>query len=197
MGSQTKAMAQAKQIGLALKLFAGDNDGRYPQQGVPIEDKDAPTNSNQAFAALFPTYTQSETIFGNKLSAYQTGTGPDNVTDNPYVWKPVKTLRPGENVYGYVMGLTESSKPDSPLVVDGTDGTGHYNQDTHRRGGVWAGTKAVVIRLDNSGGLESLVGPGDARYIRRPDDRSKNLLEVDYLGKDVRYLDPAVARAAR
>ena len=31
-GSQTKALAQCKQIGLALKLFAGDNDGGLPQE---------------------------------------------------------------------------------------------------------------------------------------------------------------------
>ncbi len=192
-GSQTKALAQAKQIGLALKLFAGDHDGNYPRQGVPVEMKEAPTTSNAAFACLFPTYTQSETIFGVKESAYQSKQGPDNVIDNPYTGKPVQTLRPGENVYGYVMGLRDDSRPDAPLVVDGTDGSGHYNKMEHTWGGTWKSGKAIVIRLDNSGAIENPHGPDDQLYVPRSDDRSKNLLEVDYLGRDVRYLDPAVA----
>ncbi len=193
MGSQTKALAQAKGVGLALKLFAGDNNGNYPRQGIPMEMKDGPTSANQAFAVLFPTYIQAETIFGNKLSAYQTGKGPDNVIDNPYVWEPVETLRPGENVYGYVMGLKDDSRPDAPLVVEGTDGTGHYNRSEHTRGGLWKGEKAVVIHLDNSGVLENLAGRDDRRYIPRAEDRSKNLLDLRNWGQDVRLLDPAVA----
>jgi prepilin-type N-terminal cleavage/methylation domain-containing protein len=37
-GSQTKALAQAKQIGLALKLFAADNDGVYPKRYADLAD---------------------------------------------------------------------------------------------------------------------------------------------------------------
>lgn len=192
-GMQTKSLAQAKQIGLALMLFAGDHDGHYPGQGYPAEMKDTPRNANQAFACLFPTYTESERLFGNKLSAYQTDRGPDNVIDNPYTGHPVDTLRPGENVYGYVMGLVNGADPNSPLVVDGSDGTGHYNTDEHRRGGLWSGTKAVVIYFDNHGVIETLRGPDNTRYIPRGGDLSKNALETSYLGKDVRYLDPAVA----
>ena len=154
--------------------------------------KGAPQNSNQAFACLFPIYTTSEPIFGNKLSAYQTGKGPDNVIDNPYTGHPVETLRPGENVYGYVMGLTDNANPNAPLVVDGTDGSGHYNKVEGIRGGTWKEGKAIVIHLDNSGGIENLRGPDNTLYIPRFNDPSKNALETSYLGKDVRYLDPAV-----
>ena len=186
-------MAQAKQVGLALRLFAGDNDGRYPGQGVPVEMKAAPRNANQAFACLFPTYTTAETIFGNKLSAYQTGKGPDNVIDSPYTGHPVETLRPGENVYGYLLGLTDNSQPDAPLVLDGGDGSGHYNKTPGVRGGTWKEGRAVVIHLDNSGTLANLRGPDNTLYLPRADDPTKNALDTGYLGKDVRYLDPAVA----
>ena len=77
-GAQTKALAQAKQIGLALKLFAGDNDGVYPKNKVPAELSMGPTQSNQAFAALFPTYTNSEAIFGNKLALQEHHPGRDH-----------------------------------------------------------------------------------------------------------------------
>ena len=193
-GAQTKALAQAKQIGLALKLYAGDNNGVYPRQGVPPEMRDAPANSNQAFACLFPTYTQSEALFANKASAYQTRQ-PDEVIDNPYTGKPVKTLEPGENVYGYVMGLTEQDNPESPLVVDGTDGTGHYVTDPKKRGGVWKGQRAIVVHLDNSCSLETLVGPANARFIPLAhDDHTQSLLDAAYLrANKTRLLDPAVA----
>jgi prepilin-type N-terminal cleavage/methylation domain-containing protein len=161
-GSQTKCLAQAKQIGLALKILAGDNSGVYPKNGVPTIVAATPTNSNQAFSTLFPTYTQSETIFGNKLcTAYQTGAGPDNQIDNPAVYPPVKTLKQGENVYGYMMGLTDGSNPAAPLVFDGTadgaaNGPGTYSKTQTAKGGVWSGSKAIVIYLDNHGAVENL-----------------------------------------
>lgn len=158
-GSQTKALAQAKQIGLALKLFAGDNDGVYPRQGVPAVLAADPATSNDAFAALFPTYTQSEKIFGNKLSAWQTGAGPDDRYDVTYNGTATQTLKAGENVYGYMRGLSDASNPSCPLVFDGTkpgDTTGSYDKVPGNKGGVWSGTKAVVIRLDNSGAVENL-----------------------------------------
>ena len=191
---QTKALAQAKQIGLALKLYASDHNGAYPTQGNPPEMRDAPNKSNQAFACLFPIYTQSEAIFGVKDSAYQTRV-PDNVIDRPYTGHPVKTLEPGENVYGYIMGLTEQADPQSPLVVDGTDGTGHYVTDPKKRGGVWKGKSAIVVHLDNSATLTSLSGPDHARFIpRAQDDRTHNLLDAAYLADHKAcLLDPAVA----
>ena len=157
-GQQTKSLAQAKQIGLALKICAGDNDGVYPKNGVPSYISATPTFSNQAFAALFPTYTTSETIFGNKLAVgYQTGTGPDNKLDTTPTYPPSETLKAGENVYGYVMGLTDASNPACPIVFDGPsaiDGT--YSTVQNAKGGVWTATKAVIIYLDNHGSVETV-----------------------------------------
>lgn len=194
MGSQTKAFAQSKQIGLALKLFAGDHDGQYPTRGVPVEMTTAPTTSNAAFAPLLPTYTTSERLFGNPLSAYQTRP-PDDVIDTSYTGKPVKTLEPGENVYAYVAGLTDASSPNAPLVLDGTDGTGlYYNSTRAIRGGVWEGKRAIVIYLDNHGSLGTLVGRENTRYIpSHVPGRPANLLDLSWLGPDAHLLDPAVA----
>ena len=92
------------------------------------------------------------------------------------------------------MGLTEKSSSESPLVVDVTDGTGHYRTDPKAYGGVWHGQKAIVIHLDDSGSLETLQGPANARFIpRSPAAPTENLLDVSSLGKDVRLLDPAKA----
>lgn len=192
-GTRTRSLAQAKQIGLALRLFAGDNEGIFPRRGVPAEIKELPANSNQAFVVLFPTYVTAETLFGNPFSAYQMGKGPDNRLDAAGTWPPIETLRPGENVYGYVMGLADASDPKTPLVVEGTDGSRHYNKTDDLRGGIGKEGKAIVIRVDNSGSIETLLGPGNTLYLPRTDDRQKNALDIGYLGKDVRYLDPAVA----
>ena len=60
---------------------------------------------------------------------------------------------------------------------------------------MWEGKHAIVIHLDNSGSLETLVGPDNARFIpRSPDDRTHNLLDAAYLADHkARLLDPAVA----
>ena len=192
--AQARSLAQAKQIGLALKLFAGDHDGNYPGQGVPVELAKAPATSNAAFATLFPTYTTSETIFGNKLSAYQTRQ-PDNEIDaGHYSGKPVKTLAAGENVYAYVAGLTDVSDPGAPIVLDGTDGTLFYNSTRAVRGGVWEGKKAVVVYLDNHGALEALTGRENTRYVAvKLPGRPSNLLDLSWLGGEAHLLNPAVA----
>ena len=62
-GSQTKGLAQAKQIGLALKLFATDNDGVYPSKNTPTFFASDPTTSNDAFACLFPRLFDERTHF--------------------------------------------------------------------------------------------------------------------------------------
>ncbi len=50
--------------------------------------------------------------------------------DPLYTGVPKETLQPGENVYAYVMGLTDADDPRTPLVVDGTDGAGFYNANS-------------------------------------------------------------------
>src|SRR5689334_1751663 len=61
-GQQTKALSNAKQIGLALRLWAGDNNGIYPSYTLSSGQPTTTTvsDSNTAFAQLFPTYIQSE-----------------------------------------------------------------------------------------------------------------------------------------
>ena len=163
-GSQTKALAQAKQVGLALKLFAGDNDGTYPTEGVPAASGNAAgmttiTSSNQAFSALFPTYLSNETIFYNKLAlGYTAITPPDNKLDAAGTYTNGDTLKAGENAYGYMDKLNDSNNPAYPLVFDATTANGAYTYtaDKTAAGGTWGGTKAVVIHLDNSGSVDTL-----------------------------------------
>ena len=82
-GDQTKDLSNAKQIALALRQFAIDNNGTYPAK-APAADYSAasgtPTTSNDAFWWVFPNYLQSEQIFAVAGSAYTPG-NPDNRLD--------------------------------------------------------------------------------------------------------------------
>ena len=64
-----------------------------------------------------------------------------------------------ENVYGYMMGLSDASNPSCPIVFDGPvqgSTVGAYSTTQTATGGVWSGTKAVFIYLDNHGAVENL-----------------------------------------
>src|SRR5215210_8042066 len=68
-GAQTKDLSNAKQIGLACKLYATDNNGTYPDKDGKVAAQPplvAADSSNQAFALLVPEYLPSEKLFFTK-----------------------------------------------------------------------------------------------------------------------------------
>lgn len=154
-GDQTKDLSNAKQVALALRQFAIDNNGAYPAK-PPAADYSAaagvPSTSNDAFWWLFPNYLQSETIFAISGSAYTPGT-PDNRLDAAGASTRNDTLKKGENSFAYVSGLTDTSNPTFPLIADGfaAGSPGTYTANKAQPGGVWAGKKAVVVFCDASG----------------------------------------------
>ncbi len=97
-GAQTKALSNAKQIALALRLYASDNNGIYPSytlvSGIPSTTT-ITDSSNVAFAQLFPTYVQSEGIFWLTKSAWCKPGGPDEQTDPAGTDTPNFTLAQG------------------------------------------------------------------------------------------------------
>jgi prepilin-type N-terminal cleavage/methylation domain-containing protein len=154
--AQTKALNNAKQIGLTCKIFAQDHDGNYPSYtlqnlkptATPVRD------SNTAFAQLIPDYLQTEDIFYVAKSKW-TPSAPDGQYDNPQNDSPTNTLKQGENHWAYVLGLSDTSNASYPLIADGFVNGGQnshqYTQDSSQRGGVWKGKKAIVVRCDASG----------------------------------------------
>jgi prepilin-type N-terminal cleavage/methylation domain-containing protein len=181
-GDQTKDLSNAKQIALALRQFAIDNNGAYPNKqptGGANGDYSAapvtplPTTSNDAFWWLFPTYLQSEQIFAVTGSAYTPG-NPDNKLD-PVTSARVDTLKKGENNYAYVTGLTDTSNSTFPIIADGfAAGTpGTYTTNKAQPGGVWSGKKAIVVFCDSSG------------QIMRVDTTSKQVQRTNSAGTKV------------
>jgi prepilin-type N-terminal cleavage/methylation domain-containing protein len=141
-GQQTKDLSNAKQIGLGLKLYAGDNDGLFPNNTTG--------NANAQYALLIPTYIPGEKIFYLAKSIW-TAVPPDEIFSDSG-----DTLKGGENAYAYVGNLTDTSNPSFPIVADGFAATspGTYTSDEAARGGIWKGKQAIVVRVDTSGTVE-------------------------------------------
>jgi prepilin-type N-terminal cleavage/methylation domain-containing protein len=182
-GQQSAAMQNARQIGIALRAFANDQGGAYTSgtnsYGQPIQ------SSNDAFRSLIPNYVDNEQIFTvpNSLD----GPKADNVTD-PYT----EILKPGENHYAYIEGLSETSNSLWPLVVDGGNAQGDYPTSQTLPGGVWKGTKAIVINTDSSAHLVALMGTGATRYIPLYNNPAQDAMQVSaYMGSAVQLLQPA------
>jgi prepilin-type N-terminal cleavage/methylation domain-containing protein len=182
-GKMTNAMNNARQISLSLRMYANDNDGAFPtKQNNYGEDI---VTSNDAFRSLIPAYLDIERVF--TVGGSKAGPSADEqIQDAAHI------LQPGENHWAFVSGLTATSKSNWPLIVDHTDGTGHYVAEEGKYGGTWGGTNAVVIYTDGSSHILPLAGTGDQRYLARPDDKTKNALAVnEYMGDDVKLLEPA------
>ena len=151
---QTKALQNATQISLALRLYANDHNGSYPsytlQNGQPTTTTVA--NSNEAFAQLFPNYVNEEAIFWVPKSAFCSPNPPNEQKDNPPVDPPVLTLASGQNEWAYVLGLSDSSEPAVPMIADGfASAQSHtYAKDTSQKGGVWKGQKSIIVHADGS-----------------------------------------------
>jgi len=172
---QTKDLSNAKQIGLALKQFASDNNGSFPNK-VSGADYSTAGNlvaaspSNEAFWWLFPNYLQSEDIFTAPGSKWSPNPA-DNQLDAASAASRAETLEAGECAYAYVSGLTDTSNPAFPLVADAftagatlTDPA--YSTNKSVKGGIWAAKKAIVLLCDASGQIMK-VGTSDQK-VHRP-----------------------------
>ena len=177
-GKQTKDMSNGKQIALALKQFATDHEGVYPNK-VPGADYTAAADlagtsvSNDAFWWLFPTYLTSEDIFSVAGSAWCPNP-PNNVIDPAGSAARTDTLAVGECGYEYVTGLTDTSNSQFPLLCDAGTATGEgnvlYTNVQSSRGGVWKGKKAVMIFVDGSGRVMNVDDQttATASFVKRP-----------------------------
>lgn len=183
-GAQTKALSNAKQIGTACKLFAMDYSGNYPRwtnmtATPPTPDKvTGISDSNSVLKALLPDYITDETIFWNPKSAgYCRKSPPDNRFGAATgAGQGGTALDAGENGWGYMAGLSDTSNARWPLIADGAP-LGVYDTDENKPGGVWKGKKAILIRVDISGTVETLFT--SSHTIKRDDTPSKNALEPD------------------
>jgi prepilin-type N-terminal cleavage/methylation domain-containing protein len=169
-GAQTKDLSNAKQIGLACKLFASDNDGNFPSKDGQAADPPTAAltsadSSNQAFACLVPNYLPAEKLFYIAKSPWSTKV-PDEKTT-----AAGDRCESGTNNFAYELGLTDTSNPSFPLIADAPTTGGAsavYSTDPTKKGGVWKGKKAIVVRCDLSAAVETCqvtVGAGTSKVV--------------------------------
>ncbi len=166
-GFQTKDLSNAKQIGLACKLYAGDHDGLFPDKDgraadPPVTPLTAASTSNAAFACLVPAYLPTEKLFYLAKSAWSPNV-PDEKTT-----LAADRVEAGSNNFAYELGLNEVSNPSFPLIADAPkvgDNTATYSTVQTDQGGVWKGKKAVVIRCDQSGNVETATITGTTSKV--------------------------------
>jgi prepilin-type N-terminal cleavage/methylation domain-containing protein len=172
----TRATNDGKQVGLSLRAYSQDHEGAYPG----AESK----TSNEAFRELFPNYMQVEANFA--VATSPVGKKVDNKIE-----PEERALERGENHWAYIAGLSDTTHPLWPLIVDHTDGTGGYTTRETEPGGTWQGFKGIVIRCDGGAEAKPLRGTGEKRFLPRFDDEAKNALELaDYMGQGPRLLEP-------
>ena len=187
-GFQTKDLSNAKQIGLACKLYAGDHDGLFPDKDgrldPPVNALAAGTStSNLAFANLIPNYMPSEKLVYLAKSAWSPNIPDEKMT------APGDRCEASSNNYAYEMGLTEVSNPSFPLIADApkTGGAaGTYTTVPTDKGGVWKGKRAIVVRCDMSGTVEKGTITGTDSKILGPTGAAAN---ADIFAPSATWLD--------
>jgi prepilin-type N-terminal cleavage/methylation domain-containing protein len=186
-GAQTKALSNAKQVGTACKLYAMDYQGNFPaytkKTDGSIDTAGVPTDSNQVLETLIPDYLPDKGVFSIPKSAYckvKPGASNDSTTQ--------QKLQAGENEWAYVTLLSDTSNSRFPLLADGfaqgTETAPNYIADETKPGGVWKGKKAIVVRVDISGTVETCYrsgsGPSAKYTVKRSDaDPTKNAFVPD------------------
>jgi prepilin-type N-terminal cleavage/methylation domain-containing protein len=150
--AQTKAMSNAKQIGLACKQFAIDNNGAYPTyqwSTTGTSTTPAPT-STDAFNNLFPGYLTTISLFYVPKSAFTLGNQPSDPSQQ--TMSSTGAIATGQNEWAYVTGLYDTSNAAFPLIADGfaSLSTHAYSTSETAKGGVWKGLNAIVVFADDS-----------------------------------------------
>jgi len=200
--AQTKGLSNGKQIGTALRLFAGQNDGLYPAFGLSRGRPDPSrvlSDSNTALAQLIPDQLPNEDVFWQAKSAWCNKVPADNQIDRDSPDAPVQTLRGGENEWAYVIGLNDTSNPSFPLIangfVQGGETSHRYSVVASERGGIWKGKNAIVIRCDGSGAIlrvngRDLIVNGPNGGTTDGDIFTITNAAMGWLGPDNRVLNP-------
>lgn len=152
MSAQTSAANNCRQIIMALKLWANDNNGVFPDAMTP-----PPTSSNQVFRRLIQdNIIQDERIFGNIGSPFQPDNELGDAPDYP------RALEPGENHWAMFAGLKIDDDGTLPLILESTASSQwppQWFEDKNPpvRGRTWQTKKYIVGCLDNSVNVGQLV----------------------------------------
>jgi hypothetical protein len=155
-----QASNNCRQIMIALKSYAGDHNGRYPD----AELADAKI-SNDVFRLLIKAeLLEDERIFSSPASPFL---GDNDIGEAPGFKEAVEA---GENHWCLVKGLTDETGVNRAFVfenpVDDNTWPPIWNVDEANRpviGRAWKGGRIVIGRNDGSVNPEKLISPKGPR----------------------------------
>ncbi len=159
-----KAASHAKQIAIAMKQFAAENSGKYPDS-VPTPAR----TSNEAFHRLFQDeITTDEMIFTSTVFSPQSdgyvGKAPDYS----------EALRPGENHWAMTANQTNSSPGNLPILFTAPHlstwpPAWAASTSDHQLGEAMPGQKIVIAYNDGSVETLNLVNDPQTGFWTLPD----------------------------
>ncbi len=169
MANQTSTSNNCRQIIMAMKIFANDNNSLYPDSYNNPNTGGQAVSANDAFRVLFQEdIIQDERIFGAKASRFI----PDgNIGASPTF---DQALSAGENHWALTQGQTTSSTGIMPLVYENPLAPSwppNWNCDAAGQpvpGRTWRGGKVIIGRNDNSVGVEQLAAKRGASVGPKP-----------------------------
>ncbi|MCP5556722.1 MAG: hypothetical protein H7A55_03125 [Verrucomicrobiaceae bacterium] len=145
-----KATSNCRQIVSAMKLWAEDHDGAFPDGAT----------ANAAFRQLIQDdVIQDERIFGCPTSPYN---GDNNLGEPPEFHEAVAV---NENHWMMIAGVTEKSPDLTPVVFENALSTilpltwGPERKGLQVRGSTWTGGKIVIGFKDGSVALVDITRP--------------------------------------
>lgn len=189
-GQITKSIANCRQIIIAIRIYAEDHDGAYPDAIVPFA-----TDSNTVFRQLIiEGALEEEKIFGAGASRYtpdgDIGSAPDYA----------RALQPGENHWAMTKGLSDGAPGGIPLVYENpvqATWPPTWNASMAGRsvkGRSLSGGKVIIgtndtsvelMRLTSSKGTSVPLKPSKPgglnlfeQYSQTPDDTLREVLDV-------------------
>jgi prepilin-type N-terminal cleavage/methylation domain-containing protein len=147
--NQSNTAGNARQIITALRIYAGDNNGSYPDGDKSSGEE--PADSNDAFKLLIKGgVLDDERVFGAKASKYI----PDNNIGEAPEYS--EALESNENHWAMTKGLTDSSSSVTPVVFENPKDAAwppKWDADAagkKMKGRAWRGGKIIVGFNDSS-----------------------------------------------
>jgi prepilin-type N-terminal cleavage/methylation domain-containing protein len=169
-GNITKGISNARQIITALRIYAADHGGNYPDVALDDEEE-AGNDANTVFRTLFTEQIlDAETIFGCPVSSL--GNPDGDIGSAPNYENALQTK---ENHWMMTGGASDSASGSLPLVYENAvsaDWNPTWNAKaagTTAEGRAWSGGKIIMGQNDSSVALQQLEDKnGTATPLKSP-----------------------------
>lgn len=181
-GNITKGISNARQVITALRIYAADNNGNYPDNN--LSGGGGVSSSNDAFRELFKEQIlDAEQVFGCPVSSMG---NPDGNTGSAPEY--TQALEQNENHWAMTGGLSDSAPGSIPLVYENAVSYGTDPQwdptkaGRNTKGRSWSGAKIIVGLNDSSVALQNLEDKTSTSGLKKEGSGGDNMFtrnEID------------------